>query len=94
MRLVGATSGFIRRPFVKYNIITGFIAGVLAIIMLVGSLYYVRKEFISIDDILNSNTMLLIYALVLVAGILLSVVAAFFAVNKYLRMARGKLYYI
>jgi cell division transport system permease protein len=94
MRLVGATSGFIRLPFVKYNIITGFIAGVLAIIMLIGSLYYVRKEFISIDDVLNSNTMLLIYAIVLVAGILLSVVAAFFAVNKYLRMARGKLYYI
>ena len=35
-----------------------------------------------------------VLAAVLVLGILLSVVATFFAVNKYLRMGVDKLYYI
>ncbi len=94
MRLVGATPGFIRWPFIRYNIITGFIAGVLAIIMLSGALYYLTIEYLGFENILNSDIMLIIYAIVLFAGIILSVVAAYFAVNRYLRMARGKLYYI
>ena len=31
MRLVGATPAFIRRPFIRYNIVSGLIAGVLAL---------------------------------------------------------------
>jgi cell division transport system permease protein len=94
MRLVGATSGFIRRPFLKYNIISGFIAGVIAILLLMGALYYVKKGFSDFGNILSPNTMLLIYSIILVAGILLSTIAAYFAVNRYLRINRGKLYNI
>jgi cell division transport system permease protein len=94
MRLVGATPAFIRKPFMKYNIVSGFIAGLIAIIMLFGSLYYLKREFIGVDEILSRDTLLLIYGIVLAAGIFLSVLAAHFAVNKYLRMARGKLYYV
>jgi cell division transport system permease protein len=94
MRLVGATPAFIRKPFVRRNIITGFVAGLIAIIMLIASLYYVKLEFIGVDEILSRDTLLLIYGIILAAGILLSVLATHFAVNRYLRMARGKLYYI
>jgi cell division transport system permease protein len=94
MRLVGATPAFIRKPFVRYNIVSGFIAGLMAIIMLIASLYYVKLEFVGVDEILSRDTLLLIYGIVLAAGVFLSVFAAHFAVNRYLRMARGKLYYI
>ncbi|MDR2148168.1 MAG: permease-like cell division protein FtsX [Tannerella sp.] len=94
MRLVGATSGFIRRPFLKHNVISGLIAGVLAILLLMGALYYARKEFVGFEDILGNNTMWLIYGIILVAGVVLSAVAAYFAVNRYLRINRGKLYNI
>jgi cell division transport system permease protein len=94
MRLVGATSGFIRRPFLKYNIATGLIAGMIAISLLTGALYYIRKEFLGFENMLSHKTMLLIYGIILVSGVLLSAVAAYFAVNRYLRMNRGKLYYI
>ncbi|MDR2773216.1 MAG: permease-like cell division protein FtsX [Tannerella sp.] len=94
MRLVGATSAFIRRPFVRHNIVSGFIAGLIAIIMLVCSLYYVKREFVDIEEILSWEILLLICGIVLVAGILLSVLSTHFAVNRYLRMERGKLYYI
>ena len=94
MRLVGATPSFIRRPFIRYNVVSGLIAGVLAIAMLMGSLYYVKIEFIDMEDILNPDKMLFIYFLVLGSGIILSVIAAHFAVNRYLRMARGRMYYV
>lgn len=94
MRLVGATPSFIRRPFIRHNVLSGFVAGVLAVLMLMGALYYVKVEFMSIEDILDPDTMMLIYCIVLAAGVVLSVIAAYFAVNKYLRMARGRLYYI
>ena len=94
MRLVGATPSFIRRPFIRYNVISGLIAGVLAVAMLMGSLYYVKVELMNMEEVLNPDKMLLIYIIVIASGILLSVIAAYFAVNRYLRMARGRLYYI
>lgn len=94
MRLVGATPGFIRRPFIRHNIFSGLIAGLIAILMLTGLLYYVRHEFMGIEEVLGRDTLWFIYGIVLIAGIFLSVVAAYFAINRYLRMARGKLYYI
>jgi cell division transport system permease protein len=94
MRLVGATPAFIRRPFIRHNIISGFISGVMAILMLIGTQYYVKREFFGFEDVLDGYTLWVIYGMVLVSGILLSVIAVCFAVNRYLRMARGKLHYI
>jgi len=94
MRLVGATPGFIRKPFIRYNISSGFIAGVLAIIMLSGVLHYLQKELTGLDQIIRWEGLVLIYVLVLAVGILLSVAAACLAVNRYLKMKRGKMYYI
>ena len=94
MRLVGATPSFIRRPFIRYNILSGLIAGMLATIMLAGALFYVKKEFLNIEEILNPDIMFLVYCIVLASGIFLSVVATYFAVNRYLRMSRGRLYNI
>lgn len=94
MKLVGATSGFIRRPFVKYNVVSGIFASVLAILMLTGALYYLQNELKGFIQILDMQTLLLVYAGVFVLGIVLSVIATVFAVNKYLRMGIDKLYYI
>ena len=89
MKLVGATSGFIRRPFVKYNIVSGIFASILAILMLTGALYYLQNELKGFIQ-----TLLLVYVAVFALGIVLSVIATIFAVNKYLRMGVDKLYYI
>ena len=94
MKLVGATSGFIRRPFVKYNIVSGIFASILAILMLTGALYYLQNELKGFIQILDMQTLLLVYVAVFALGIVLSVIATIFAVNKYLRMGVDKLYYI
>ena len=94
MKLVGATPGFIRRPFVRYNVVSGIFASILAILMLTGALYYLQNELSGFIQLLDVKALIIVYAGVLVMGILLSVTATVFAVNKYLRMGVDKLYYI
>lgn len=94
MKLVGATPGFIRRPFVRYNVVSGILASILAILMLTGTLYWLQSELSGFIQLLDVETLLFVYAGVLIMGILLSVAATVVAVNKYLRMGVDKLYYI
>ena len=94
MKLVGATAGFIRRPFIWYNLVSGLVASVLAICMLTGLLYYLQGEMSGLIQFLDLRALLIVYAVVVLLGALLSVVATAIAVNKYLRMDFGKLYYI
>ena len=94
MKLVGATSGFIRRPFVCYNVVSGIFASILAILMLTGSLYYLQNELTGFIQLLDVKVLMVVYAGVLIMGTLLSVTATVFAVNKYLRMGVDKLYYM
>lgn len=94
MKLVGATSGFIRGPFIRYNVVSGIFASILAICMLTGALYYLQNELKGFIQIVDMQTLLLVYAAVFALGIALSVIATVLSVNKYLRMGIDKLYYI
>ncbi|MCC8170773.1 MAG: permease-like cell division protein FtsX [Parabacteroides sp.] len=94
MQLVGATSGFIRRPFIRYNVASGIVAAVLAVGMLTGVLYYVQRDFPGFIDLLDVRSLLIVFGAVLALGICLSFVATCFAVNKYLRMDADKLYHV
>lgn len=94
MQLVGATSGFIRSPFICYNVVSGILAAILAICMLTGALYYLQSELTGFIQILDIPTLLIVYGVVLLLGILLSIFATYFSVNKYLRMSFDKLYYV
>ena len=94
MKLVGANWRFIRRPFVRRNIVNGIIAAFLAMGMITGLIYYIQGEIhdiVSFDKIYN---LLIIYGIILVLGILITQISAHFSVNKYLRMDVGELYYI
>lgn len=82
MKLVGATAGFIRRPFIWYNLVSGLVASVLAICMLTGLLYYLQGEMSGLIQFLDLRALLIVYAVVVLLGALLSVVATAIAVNK------------
>lgn len=94
MKLVGATPGFIRRPFIRYNVVSGVFASLLAILMLTGTLYYLQTELKGFIRVLDAETLVVVFASVFLLGLLLSVTATWFAVNKYLRMRFDRLYYI
>ena len=94
MRLVGATPGFIRRPFILSNILCGVIAAVVAIVMLAGCMSYVVNEFDNFYALVTPRMILIVYGIVLAMGILLTAISSFFAVNRYISMKRDDLYYV
>lgn len=94
MKLVGATPSFIRRPFIISNIISGIIAAIIAILLLTGCVSYIVSEFDNFYTLITTPMLLSVYGIVLVLGIVLTAISAFFAVNRYIRMNRDALYYV
>jgi len=93
MKLVGANGNFIRKPFIRNNILTGIIAGILADVVIFLILLYFSKEYAKMQ-IISVTDLLIIFAIVILIGILISTVATYFAVNRYLKMRTENLYYI
>lgn len=92
MRLVGATSAFIRRPFVRYNIHSGIIAAFIALIFLAWTWYYLVDTYPLMRAVLTYQNSAIVLCVVLGLGILISWLSAAGAVNRYLRMNVNKLY--
>ena len=85
MRLVGATNGFIRRPFVLNNVIHGFIASIIATLILGGILYYLHTIEYSFSQTITWIEAAYVFGTLAVLGIILCATAALFATNKYIR---------
>ena len=92
MRLVGATGGFIRRPFIVSNIWQGLIAAVLSIGLLWGLWSYVSTFDPMLPDIITTGEMILIAASLLVTGVIICGLAATFAANRYLSLTYDEMF--
>jgi cell division transport system permease protein len=93
MQLVGATKSFIRRPFILTSIVHGLIAGLISMILLLGLLYLVEREFFVLFTFQDTRLLFLLGAAIILVGILINVVSTFFSVNRYLGITDDKLYY-
>jgi cell division transport system permease protein len=93
MQLVGATKSFIRRPFLVKSIFQGLIAGLIAMILLLGLLYLVEKEFFLLFTFKDINMLFLLGAAIILTGIIINIISTFFSVNRYLSISEDKLYY-
>ncbi len=94
MKLVGATNGFIRKPFIRAHIVSGIIAALVAIGMIWWLIHYASNDITGLMALIDLQTLCIVFGSVIVLGILISVTATYFAVNKYLRMRGDDLYYI
>lgn len=79
MRLVGATSGFIKRPFVIEGIFQGIIGASLAFSFLYGMTYLIRDLFYK-NLMVDYHIYLLLYAI----GFLIGWISSNMSVHKYL----------
>lgn len=92
MKLVGATAAFIRRPFLLDNIVNGLVAGIIASIALVSTIAYGRTLDLSVSAVIDWETVTIVLAGVIVTGILICLVAAIFAANRYLRLSYDEMF--
>lgn len=94
MKLVGATPAFIRKPFIISNIVNGIIGAFIAMALLSGCVYYLLTEFDNLYTLIDISSLLWVFVIVLLLGVVLTAISAWFAVNRYIRMDRDNLYYV
>ncbi|MBP5626459.1 MAG: permease-like cell division protein FtsX [Bacteroidales bacterium] len=93
MKLVGATRGFIRAPFVRAAVLQGLISSLLAVGMLWAALEMLRSSFPEMASIVDMKLFLLVCGGVVVLGILLCVVSTWLVVNRLVAASKDDLYY-
>ncbi len=92
MQLVGATKAFIRKPFIIYGIIHGLVASLIAIVLMVLIMYLVINEIPEIGVLKDWTQFMSVAAGVIVAGVIISGLSTWFAVNRFLRLKIHELY--
>ena len=92
MQLVGATEGFIIRPFMKYFVIQGIIGALLSLVLLTFFLMAMFKNVPELAVLINFGNLALIYVSVLVLGVILTTLSTYFSMQKYLRADIDDLY--
>ena len=92
MRLVGASWGFIRRPFMLRAMWIGLAAGVLADLVLAGGLRALWKYDPSMTNYITLENIGITLVSVLVCGLLLTLLCTFISVSHYLGMRESEMY--
>ncbi len=94
MKLVGASWGFIRRPFITDAILIGLVAAVLSCAVLGCGVYALYRYEPGILTIMTWREMAITGAVVFLFGIIITAICASISVNKFLKMKAGELYKI
>ena len=94
MKLVGASWGFIRRPFMRQAVAVGIIAALLAIAVLGGGVYALYTFEPNILNIITWKELVITAVAVLLFGLIITVFCIWYSVNRFLKMKAGDLYKI
>jgi len=92
MQLIGATQGFIRKPFVWRGIIQGIISAFLTIGVLIAILYKINMYYPDLVNIQFIDMYLMLFGGIILVGVLISWWSSTLAVRKYLRMTLDNIY--
>jgi cell division transport system permease protein len=93
MQLVGATRGFIRRPFVWKGMLQGVYSALIALVLLTAVLAVARENLPELSVIESLRLIGVVYVFVILLGMAVTGFSTFFAVNRYLDMNKHKLYF-
>ena len=93
MRLVGATRAFIRRPFIVQAVFQGIFSAMVAIIMLLAVLFFIRNEFAQLFGIFRLDLLLIVMGIVVATGLVICVTSTWFVVNRLVSLKKDELYF-
>jgi cell division transport system permease protein len=93
-KLVGASWGFIRRPFVSQAMSVGILAALLAVIVLGFCVYGLYRFEPHIMTVITWRELTITGVSVLLFGIIITAICSWISVNRFLRMTAGDLYKI
>lgn len=91
---VGATRGFIRRPYVLRGIAEGAIAGIVASALLAGFRLWIADTYAPVAEMLPWSACAIRFGALLLVGTLLCAGAAWLAATRYLRRSYDQMFEI
>ncbi len=92
MQLVGAKSGYIRRPFLMQAIGIGAVSGIIALALLFGLFYSLNNLIDTIEIVFDFNYFIFLLIGLISIGVVITFISTWFALNKYLRLKLDDLY--
>jgi len=92
MQMVGATKSFIRKPFIWRSIKLGIIGSVLAVLALIGVLFYLDANYPDLGIADDRLMVGLVLFGVIVVGIFITWFSTFFATQRFLNLRTDDLY--
>ena len=93
MRLVGARSSFISRPFVSQALIQGAVAGILADLILLSALLWVRSSSELLYSLFDKSMVACVMAGLVLMGMLICSLSALLVTRKISYSSKDDLYY-
>lgn len=92
MQLVGATSGFIQKPFIGRSFVLGITSGLIATSLLYFLAVYLNNQLPILKTYLSVENIVIVGAFLITLGTLMVTVSTFISVRKYLKMSLDELY--
>lgn len=92
MKLVGATKSFIRAPFMVQAVFQGLFSALLASLMLVGILFFVRSEFARLFEVFRLDLLLAVLGVVILSGVVICTVSTALVVGRLVSLSKDELY--
>ena len=93
MQMVGATKGFIRRPFIWQSVKLGLIGAILALIGMAAVLYYLNNSFTELNLLGDLKLLVFLFSGIFLMGIVITWISTYFATSRFLNLKTDELYY-
>lgn len=93
MQMVGATKGFIRRPFIWKSIRLGMIGSVIAMLGVGGVLFFLDKTWPELELLNDQIVLTFLFGFILAMGVFITWLSTYFATQRFLNLRTNELYY-
>jgi cell division transport system permease protein len=93
MQLVGATQGFIRKPFIRRGILQGVVGAFIASFLIGMVLYRLHAYIPDIVTIKDIDRFLLLFIIMFGIAIVFTGLSSYFAVRRFLKMSNELIHY-
>ena len=93
MQMVGATKGFIRRPFIWLSMKLGMVGAVIALAGMAAVLYYLNQTFPELELLADPVILAILFVGVFLASVLITWFSTFLATQRFLNLRTDELYY-
>lgn len=93
MQMVGATKGFIRRPFIWKSMKLGMIGALIALVGMAAVLYYLNRTFPELNLLADELILAALFAGIFLASVIITWFSTFLATQRFLNLRTDELYY-